>query len=80
MTRTPQVGDRYVATDNDAAARALGLPIPVTPLTFVTVSTVFEDRCKALVSDDELWVSFEDLERCFRIRSVLANEETADAG
>ena len=66
--RIPEIGDRYVATDNDAAARALGLPIPVTPLTFVTVSSVHLEHRKVQVSDDELWCSFDDLERYFRPR------------
>lgn len=72
--RTPQVGDRYLATDNDAAAIALGLPIPVTPLTFVTVSSVFPERRKVKVSDDELWCSFDDLEAHFRLRGKGVGE------
>lgn len=66
--KTPQVGDRYVATDNDAAAIALGIGVPVTPLTFVTVSHVYPERRKVRVSDGELWLTFDELAQHFRRR------------
>lgn len=60
------VGDKFVATDNEKAADALGIGRVVRPLMFVTVSHVWPDVRKVQVNDDDYWLTFDQLEGCFR--------------
>lgn len=62
----PQVGDRYVATDNHAAAAAMELPRVPMPLLHVTVSHVYPDHEKVRVNDGDYWLTFAKLAELFR--------------
>ena len=62
----PKVGDKFVATDNHAAANAMGLPLTPMPVFYVTVSHVWPDHRKVQVVDDDYWLSFDDLAAYFR--------------
>jgi hypothetical protein len=78
---TPEVGQRYIATNNAEAMQCLcgrGYPVPGGAI-FVTVERVYPVQEKVQVRPDGLWLNFGELAAWFRpVNPSYENQKTEE--